>query len=61
VTDHALAAQQAAEKRLVELWDAYDDEDYDTLGLFCGCTTCVVREVLEAAYPHLERLWESEQ
>ena len=51
-------AQDAAEKRLMEAWDNWNDEnDGATLtGPFCGCDTCVVREILHAAWPHLYRL-----
>jgi len=65
--DHALAAQQAAEEHLTACWDSVDDEAPEpetfpeTLGPFCGCLTCEVREVLHAAYPHLRRLWEEER
>jgi hypothetical protein len=59
------AAQRAAEQRLEGCWEAQDfyDGDYDVVGEqppedpscapFCGCVTCIVREVLDAAYPHL--------
>lgn len=60
--DHLLAAQRAAEERL-ELCTAvlYDQEEADGVfaledpssAPFCGCTTCEVREVLDAAYPHI--------
>jgi hypothetical protein len=69
--DHALAAQKAAERRLAICWevmmasDGGDEGDLDQIegvdelaGVFCGCETCVVREVLDAAWPHLVRvLW----
>lgn len=50
-TNHALLAQKAAEDRLDFLWSLEDDDE--DLGLYCGCTTCIVREVLEAATPEL--------
>lgn len=57
--DYGLDAQRAAEDRL-EL--CYEDMDREYGGdgpdpetAFCGCTTCVVREVLTAAYPILRK------
>jgi hypothetical protein len=62
---HLEDAQKAAERRLaicreVEWADQAEDGDYDAIegvdelaGAFCGCDTCVVREVLDAAWPHL--------
>ena len=61
---NAEAAQLAAEERLTGCWEAqefYDNTvDPDEVppedpscAPFCGCTTCIVREVLDAAYPHL--------
>ena len=51
VSDYEHAAQQAAEKRLEEyLYN--EDGEFEP----CACTTCVVREVLEAAWPHLRGL-----
>ena len=52
------AAQEAADKRLMEAWEFYNEEgDGRTLaGVFCGCETCVIREVLHAAWPYLYRL-----
>lgn len=66
--NHDLAAQRAAEERL-ELAYAILNEDIDEdseladqlAGPFCGCMTCEVREVLDAAYPHLLAGWEAEQ
>jgi hypothetical protein len=48
VSGHERAAQEAGEQRL---------EEYlaDENGL-CECTTCLVREVLDAAWPHLRAL-----
>jgi hypothetical protein len=52
------AAQAAAEQRLYEASEFLNEEnDGSTLAaLFCGCETCVIREVLEAAWPYLYRL-----
>lgn len=47
MTDHEKAAQDAGEA-------AYDKLLQDEGG--CGCDTCVVREILEAAWPHLLEL-----
>lgn len=48
-------AQRAAEARLFDCMDGlYDDEAGDSaVGAFCGCYTCIVREVLDAAWPWL--------
>lgn len=52
-------AQRAAEHRFDMAMDSVyseDDDVYDNLelaGPFCGCTTCIVREILDAAWPHL--------
>lgn len=46
---HDLQAQRAAELRLEECWETTEDDD----SAFCGCTTCIVREVLEAAVADL--------
>lgn len=59
--DYGYAAQQAAEKHLQAIEAAEDaaDETGDsvaypqTAGPWCGCTTCVVRETLYAAWPIL--------
>lgn len=64
MTDHAQAAQRAAEAHLAACHDYLMEEDLpepDTAGPFCGCITCEVREVLHAAYPHLARMWEEEE
>lgn len=49
------ASQQAGEDRLDKCWAMVYDDVYvpEASGLFCGCTTCVVREVLDAAIPYL--------
>lgn len=55
-------AQQLAERRLAYANALlFDEEDEDTAaaefpgeelaGPYCGCETCIVREVLHAAYP----------
>jgi hypothetical protein len=53
--------QRAAEEHLIEVERAMDqdfsdpdrEEIYDpSFAPFCGCTTCIVREVLMAAEPH---------
>ena len=56
-------AQRAAELRLIEaeqdMWESIEREDageHKTAGWFCGCDTCIVREVLDAAWPYLYRL-----
>lgn len=66
------AAQKAAEARLElayavlngEAEDLTDDMDAELAGElagpFCGCITCEVREVLDAAYPHLAKGWEAQ-
>lgn len=33
--------------------DEYDGRGSPPLAPFCGCFTCMVREVLDAAYPYL--------
>jgi hypothetical protein len=62
------AAQKAAEHRLAVanemLWadeegerEDVDRPEWDELaGPFCGCDTCIVREILDAAWPHLQTL-----
>ena len=65
MSDFGYEAQQAAEKHLDACQDALyaeESEEGDAAELwpaellapFCGCTTCVVREVLVAAWPILE-------
>lgn len=48
-------AQRAAEARLWDCFEGlYDDEAGDSaVGAFCGCYTCIVREVLDSAWPWL--------
>lgn len=50
---HDLEAHAAGVKAYLELMDR-DEED-------CTCEDCVVREILEAAYPHLRTLVIEEQ
>lgn len=64
--DHAAAAQRAAEERLEAAWSFLNDEGEELegpelAGPFCGCLTCEVREVLDAAEPHLRAMWEAER
>lgn len=57
-------AQKAAEQRLSDAHERFYAEQEDGLdvwegwegGAFCGCDTCIVREVIDAAWPYLERL-----
>ena len=72
VDDACLAAQKAAEARLEIAATVLEYEDCGELlglshaeyeraaaqlaGPYCGCNTCVVREVLDAAMPHVERV-----
>jgi len=52
-------AQRAGEQRFDMAMDSVYSEDEDAYenlelaGPFCGCTTCVVREILDAAWPHM--------
>lgn len=52
------AAQDAAERRLeIAREHLFDDGEGEGLsGPYCGCETCLVREILDAAWPHLYRL-----
>lgn len=64
--DYGAEAQAAAEKHLEACWAWFhheqDGEDLPedlahltaspSVGGFCGCDTCEVREVLHAAWPH---------
>jgi hypothetical protein len=48
---HEQLAQAAAERRLAYCNAVmYADEDDAP---YCGCDTCIVREVLDAAWPHM--------
>lgn len=58
-----MRAQQLAEEHLTACEEAVDpDDDFDTelespaVGPFCGCVTCVVREVLHAAWEPMMEL-----
>jgi hypothetical protein len=56
--DYAKLAQDAAERRLDALDQLEFDgtplpDDIEVLAPYCGCRTCLVREVLDAAWPHL--------
>lgn len=62
IVDHMKAAQEAAEARLAMAFDwmyhveeSEDPHPGDTViaAAFCGCETCVVREVVIAAWPYL--------
>ena len=51
------AAEARIERALCELHgheDEYDGDGSETFAPFCGCMTCVIREVLDAAYPYLK-------
>lgn len=62
------AAQRAAEMRLAAASDMlFHDEEGEPDGLdhpewdevsapFCGCDTCIVREIIDAAWPYLRQL-----
>ena len=58
VEDIEREAQKAAEHRLMVAGEfLYDDGAGEELdGLYCGCDTCIVREVLSAAWPYLYAL-----
>jgi hypothetical protein len=72
VSLHEQLAQAAAERRLAYLTamlyveeegvdgDVADIEaefpDERSAGPYCGCDTCIVREVLDAAWPHILEL-----
>jgi len=60
--DYGIKAQRAGELRLdacrewldqEESGEAHPDDVDPSCGAFCGCLTCEVREVLEAAWPIL--------
>ena len=61
--DAGIRAQRAAEEHLVAIWEAEEaleddptnpDIDYPASAPWDGCDTCVVREVLHAAWPIIE-------
>ena len=51
-------AHEAAEQRLFDAWEFMEEENDGGMlaGVFCGCDTCVIREVLSAAWPALYEL-----
>lgn len=63
--DYGYLAQKAAEERLAlcEAWMDYEEgegepepeEPNPACAPYCGCTTCMVREVLDAAWPIIEQ------
>jgi hypothetical protein len=63
IGDAETRAQRAAELRLMDAYERFgremddDDEAWDGWegGAYCGCDTCLVREVLTAAWPDLRR------
>lgn len=51
-------AQKAAEARIMACMDELHDDDGETMETvavapFCGCYTCIVREIIDAAWPAL--------
>jgi hypothetical protein len=50
--------QRACEERTAAMQDAlFEDGDGSELSnLYCGCVTCDVREILDAAWPFMYRL-----
>lgn len=54
--DYGKEAQQAAEAHLDAIYE-YEREvggdDSPSIGAWCGCQTCIIREVLFAAWPSL--------
>lgn len=46
----------ACEQAMYETEETGEEADSSAGGLFCGCRTCVVREVLQAAWPPLLEL-----
>lgn len=60
--DVGLLAQRAAEKHLLRVQEAqFAEEDGDanvawpeTAGPYCGCNTCIIREVLWVTWPIIE-------
>jgi len=48
-------ASRAAEQHLEACFDSVDDPSIcvDTSAPFCGCTACVVREVIASSWPYM--------
>lgn len=48
-------AARAAEQHLESCFDSIDDSSIcvDTSAPFCGCTKCVVREVIASSWPYM--------
>ena len=55
VLDVGVLAQKRAEKHLAACMEALDDDEIGSPASapFCGCNTCVIREVLWAVWPLL--------
>lgn len=55
--DHWAAAHTAAVKHFNEcMMEVHGEIDESpACAPFCGCDVCIVREILHAAYPHLEK------
>jgi len=52
-------AQRTAEARLMACMDEVYEDDYEETvasAPFCGCYTCIVREVIDAAWPSLYQI-----
>ena len=58
VEDIERLAQKAAEHRLMIAGEyLFDDGPDDELNAaYCGCHTCIVREIISAAWPYLYKL-----
>jgi hypothetical protein len=55
--DHWAAAHTAAVQHFNEcMMEVHGEIDESpACAPFCGCDVCIVREILHAAYPHLEK------
>lgn len=55
--DHWAAAHAAAVEHFNEcMMEVHGEIDESpACAPFCGCDVCIVREILHAAYPHLEK------
>lgn len=68
MSDPYTDVQRACEQRLADaddvLWAQECDEDppegVELAGPYCGCSTCLVREVLDAARPYFADLARAE-